>query len=141
MVVSGVGEVAQALQGEAVADGVGDDAAFVPVGEVGDDVEPGGDPAHGHGGRLVGEYADEPVATSPVGEAGPADLSVVRSAGDELGEGELVDGAGEGAPGSFDLDDLVDELARQYEPTEPEPRGQALRRRPGVAWEPGSYEP
>ena len=54
-------------------------------------------PVTAHAGRVAGERRDEPVAPPPVGEPGAADLPVVGAARRELGEGELVEGAGAGA--------------------------------------------
>jgi hypothetical protein len=124
-----LGEVAEPLHGHAVLGRGPDQIVLGPVGNVGDDVEPGGDPADLGGGHVVGERLDEPVAPAPVGEPGPADVPVVGTVGDELGEGELVEGAGKGAPGPLDRDEVIDQGRRHDEPGEPEARREALRRR------------
>jgi hypothetical protein len=102
------------------------------VWNVGDDVEPGRDPADPDGRHLAGERVDEPVTPAPIRQPRPPDVPVVGTAGDELGEGELVERAGKGALGPLDLDELVDQRGRHDEPAEAEARGEALRRGPCV---------
>jgi hypothetical protein len=66
---------------------------------------------------LVRECGGEPVASSPVGEPGPAHVTVVPAGGDQLGHGELVERARPvGQPPLGER--FGDQIGREDEPAE-----------------------
>jgi hypothetical protein len=55
-----------------------------------DRVQPGGDPGHPDARSTLGQRGDEPVQAPPVVPAHPPHMPVVRTRGDQLGKGQLV---------------------------------------------------
>lgn len=69
---------AEALDSQATDGGVLDNLVFLlAAGKFQDCVQAGGDPCDPHSRCVLGKRGDEPVATLPVGEPGPADVPVV----------------------------------------------------------------
>jgi hypothetical protein len=76
-----------------------------------------------------GQHRGELVQAAAVGQPDPADLPVVATRGDEIGQDELVKRGGSGAePGRH----RVEQARRDHQPAEPQARGQALAGRAGV---------
>jgi hypothetical protein len=90
-------------------------------------MQAGRDPADPEPERCQG--GDQAVTAAAVGEPGAADLPVVRAAGDELGQGELVQCRRAAAERR---DHRVQQPGRDDQPGQPHRRGQALARRAAV---------
>ncbi|KJY42677.1 hypothetical protein VR41_06670, partial [Streptomyces sp. NRRL B-1568] len=77
-------------------------------------------------GGVLGEGGDELVAAAPVVQAHGAYVPVVAAAGDELGEGELVEGARGPFPRGLHRPYVRDELLRQHQPRQAQAGRQRL---------------
>ena len=77
----------------------------------------------------AGQHGGEAIPATAVGQLGPADLPVVATRGDELGQGELVKPGGSGGKLGRHR---VEQARRNHQPAEPQARGQALAGRAGV---------
>ena len=64
------------------------------VGQVDHGVESGGDPVGRHRRHLVGQQAEQQVASPPVPRPGVADMAVEGTRGDHLGQSQLIEGTG-----------------------------------------------
>ena len=83
----------EAVHGEVLPGGCLDDALLGAGRELQDGVQAGRDAGDAHVGRPVGQGPGQGVAAAAVAEAGGADVAVVGAGGEELGEGELFEGA------------------------------------------------
>jgi hypothetical protein len=95
-------------------------------------VQAGGDAGDAHARGFPVQRGGQPVPSPAVGEPGPAHVPVVGAGRDELGQGQLVEGAAVPVGQPLRRDDVVDQVAGQHQPPETKSRGQALAGRAGV---------
>src|SRR6266487_6838619 len=71
-------------------------------------------------GELPSERGEQAASAPPVDRAGAADVAVVMTAAEELGEGELVERRGEDVDEELRAFEFIDELERCDNPSQPE---------------------
>jgi hypothetical protein len=126
--------VAEPLEGQAAGGGVRDDVLLThSAGELEERVQAGGDPRDSNLGRVPSERGHQPVPPAPVDQARAPDVPVVCLRDDEVREDELVDRAAVAVRERLGGDDVVDQVRREDEPTQPEPGRERLAG--------GSYQP
>lgn len=129
----GRGVWAERLDGQAVAGGPGDHVGLTLPGRQFDQrMQAGRDTGDPHVRGVPAHRGSQPVPSPPVGEPGPAHVPVIRAGRDELGQGQLVEGAALPVGQVLGRGDVVDQMAGQHQPAEAESRGQALAGRAGV---------
>ena len=98
--------------------GGGDQSRLVGAGrQMGDHVEPGGDPLDPRLREMLGERGHDRVATIPVAAAHAAQVAVELTAGDQLRQRHLIEGrrlAGE----RLALDDRGEQLVGEEQPAD-----------------------
>ena len=92
-----------------------------------------GDPGRFQLGQVLGQRRQERVAARAIHGTHAPQVAVELAPGEEVGEGQLVQDGGAAVGQQLGLGERLDELLRQDEPAEPEPRRQGLARGPGVS--------
>jgi len=95
-------------------------------------MKPRGDAGDANRGHVALKCGDEPVAPAPVHQTRAPDVPVVGARADELGERQLVDGAGVPVGDRLGGEDAVDQVRRYDEPAESDTRREGLARSSGV---------
>ena len=62
-----------------------------PVRQIGDEMQPGGDPRRLERGRVLPQRFEQRVAAAPVQRAHPAQVAIELAAVQEVGEGQLIE--------------------------------------------------
>ena len=77
---------------------------------------------------MAGERGRQLVAAVPEGEPAAADVPVIGTGADELGEGELLEAAGVQVCGRLRVGDRLGYRLGQHQPAQPQSRRQGLAR-------------
>ena len=133
-VVPGRGAVgAETFYGQAMVGRTGDDLVFVlTAGQFQQHVQTGSDARDPNMRSLSCQRSDQPVSSSAVGEARAAHMPVVSTGNDELSKAELVEGTALPVCQGLGRDHVIDQMTREYQPTDAKPGREALTDRTGV---------
>ena len=124
----------ESLDGDAALPCERDDVGLAGAtgGKLDERMQPGGDAADSDGGRVPGEHGGQSVAPGPVADPALADVPVVGTAVDHVGEHELVNDARVPVHVLAQVCYRLDQVRRQGKPGQPQARGQGLAGGAGV---------
>ena len=110
-----------------------DDGRLVDaVGQVGHEVQPGGDPGRLELGQPARQRGEQRVAAAPVERAHPAQVAIELAAVQEVGEGELIEDGRAAIGELLGVGDASTRRGGHDEPAQPQPGRERLARGPGV---------